>query len=53
MRKHIAKCEKNSINLTFDKFIINVYKKKKLRSRNQNIFVNIYVNVKYYLSVEK
>ena len=28
MRKHIVKCEINSINLIFDKFIINVHKKK-------------------------
>ena len=28
MRKHIARCEINSIILTFDKFITNAHKKK-------------------------
>ena len=54
MRKHVAKSETNSIILTFDKFIINAYKKeKRLRSRNQNILVNTNLSVKCCLSVEK
>ena len=54
MRKHIAKCEINSIILTFNKFITNAHKKeKRLRSRNQSILVNTNLSVKCCLSVEK
>ena len=54
MRKHITKCEINSIILTFDKFVTNVHKKEeKLRFRNYNIFVNTNLSVKYYLNVKK
>ena len=53
MRKHIARCEINSIILTFDKFIINAHKKKRLRSRSQNILVNANLNVKCCLSDKK
>ena len=54
MRKHVAKCEINSIVLTFDKFITNAYQKeKRLRFRNHNILVNTNLNVKCYSNVEK
>ena len=54
MRKHIAKYETNSINLIFNKFITNIYKKeKRLRSRNHNILINTNLSVKYCLNNKK
>ena len=48
MRKHIARCDINSINLIFDKFIINIVDllTQRLKYRRKTIDVVTFINIK-------